>query len=147
MYDGRVRRVRVNYIKTASLNSTLRLIFKGLNTRVRKNWLVCLRLDICRTLLIRGRVTRAGPKHALPQGRPIRMQGARVQGYGCAVGRCTGLCVFLSALRFGAIGNRFRKYREGDATKQRLIDRKQLWFEFFGVRTFVREWWASCVFL
>ncbi|CAH0713258.1 unnamed protein product, partial [Brenthis ino] len=47
------------------------------------------------------------PEHALPQGRPIRMQGSRVQGYDTAVGRCTDIDLPLGSL---AIGSPLRKY-------------------------------------
>ena len=62
-------------------------------------------------LLIRWRPTSACyencPEHALPQGHPIRMQGARVQGYATAAGRCTDIDLPLDSL---AIGRPLRKY-------------------------------------
>lgn len=66
-------------------------------------------VDKCFSALIRGRLScyESWSEHALPQGRPIRMQGARVQGYVCAAGRCTvrGRCLPLTP----AIGTHLRK--------------------------------------
>ncbi|CAG9563921.1 unnamed protein product [Danaus chrysippus] len=96
--DKGFRRQRGSWIRTARrLSGTNDNKFSEqlpLDTYMKLNTMPHIRKILRSGLLIRRRSWSACyeslSEHALPQGRSIRMQRARVQGYVCAVGRCTG---------------------------------------------------------
>ena len=137
-----VRNILTSWI---SVNS-FRYIFLGYwHLKVKRAWPVCefsfyfsrpsffFNLRLCINKMIRlqlGYVTRDMIVHALPQGHPIRMQGARVQGCGCD-GRCTGRRLPLRSAIAQEVLRRWRSINELPP-----VYRKRLCFEFLTFRLF-----------